>query len=270
MNYLNGADDPESLAQAVEALVKRRGHARLQAALENQLTCDQCHLLLVDYATAVDQDLPFALEMQAVEQHLAHCESCHTDYVALQALSRSTEAKDWSAVPTPAPDLSFLTPNVATQGLRLWQQVESARYQLRSLVDIAWSQTAVWFATWPSGLTPQVVPTPVLRDGVQPPPVQRLVLPAADGELSFELTITPNAPYAQIAVGVFQKSLHQPLGQVVVTLLNHQRQRLHRADTGADGIVHFAELLPGSYYLQVRTHKSQWEVMIVVNEAHSP
>jgi hypothetical protein len=108
LDYLTSPDDPESLAQAVETLVQRRGARRLQAALADELTCADCQARLAEYARVGDLATPLSSELQAVAQHLAHCEVCSADYAALLALSRAGEADDLAETPVPEPDLSFL------------------------------------------------------------------------------------------------------------------------------------------------------------------
>jgi hypothetical protein len=270
LNYLTGAGDPEALTQAVETLVERQTLPRLRAALTDHLGCDACQTYLVDYAQAQDLALPLTSQLQAVELHLSHCENCLADYRALQALSRHAEAEDLAEITAPAPNLAFLRATVPNElGSTLWQTVDETRRQLIAPLQIALSQATAWFVSWPRGLALQPVPVPVLRGSSETGAAQHLVLPTALGDLNFELTITPGNGLAQIVFGVFLAEAHQPIRQVTVTLLNQQRQRLHRADTNADGLVSFADLPPGSYYLQARTKDGHWEMRVVVNEANS-
>ncbi|MFN8494210.1 MAG: carboxypeptidase-like regulatory domain-containing protein [Caldilineaceae bacterium] len=268
LDYLTGPDDPKALAQAVDSLRARQGGRRLRAALADHLACEACQTHLVDYAQARELGLPLSPDLRAVEQHLVHCETCRAAYQALQTLSHSAEAETVVGIAIPSPDLTFLRPSVdAGRDAGVWQQVEAARRQLRTTIQIMFNQSAAWFSTWPGSLTPQPVPLPVLRGGAEGSAVQRLVLPAVVDDLSFELTITPGAGLAQIAFGVFQSAMHQPVGQVPITLLNQQRQRLQRADTNAAGLVTFTDLPTGSYYLQIRRGENHWEMMVVVNLA---
>lgn len=263
LDYLTGPDDPKALVQAVDSLRERQGVRRLRAALADHLACEACQTHLVDYAQARDLALPLSPDLHAVEQHLAHCETCRADYQALQTLSHSAEAEAVVDLAVPSPDLAFLRPS-----LDVWQQVEGARRHLRTTVQLMFNQQAAWFATWPSSLAPQPVPAPILRGEPESGAVQRLVLPATVDDLRFELTMIPSAKLAQISFGVFQTAAHQPVGQITITLLNQQRQRLQRADTDTNGLVTFADLPSGSYYLQVRRGENQWEMVVVVNAVH--
>jgi predicted anti-sigma-YlaC factor YlaD len=268
VDYLLGTDDPATLTAAVDMLLQRGSLPRLQAALTDTLACDACHSHLAEYALALELAQPLSPALRAVEHHLAQCEACRADYVALEALSRLAEAEDFAAVYVPTPDHAFLNwPAVEPVG-SLWRQVEPTQHQLVTAIQVAISNVAAWFMAWPGGLTPQAAPTPVLRGEPERGVVQRLVLPAT-GDLSFELTITSSATHAQITLGVFQAPAHQPVSQIPVTLFNQHHQRLHRAGTNAAGLVQFDELPPGTYHLQVRTASGQWELAVVVQEAAS-
>jgi hypothetical protein len=268
VDYLLGADDPETLTQAVELLMQRGSLTRLQTALTDTLACEACHSRLAEYAQAIDLAQPLSPELQAVERHLTDCEACMADYAALQRFSHLAEEQAFSAVPVPPSDLAFLNRPVAAHLLGLWRQVETTHHQLVTAIQVALNEAAAWFTAWPGDLTPQAVPTPVLRGEPESGAIQRLILPAAGG-LSFELTLAPSANRAQITLGVFESPARQPVSQIPVTLFNQHHQRLHRADTSAAGLVQFDDLAAGSYHLQVRTPSGQWGLTVVVNETTS-
>lgn len=267
LDYLTGSDDPATLAQAVAALRQPRGGA-LRALLADQLTCDVCQPALVDYAQVQELALPLSSDLQAVEQHLRHCPQCQAAYHALQTLSDSAADATGATSPVPAPNLAFLQdPALTPAASAWWRQGTATQQQLLTTLQIWFHETAAWFTTWPQGLTPQLVPAPLLRGAGEGSTHQRLILPAALGDLHFELTTLVDAGLAQLRFGVFQTAGRQPVSQVTVTLLNGQRQRLQRRDTGADGLVTFADLPAGAYYLQARLHDNQWELTVEIQEA---
>lgn len=265
LDYLTGVNDPAALAQAVDSLRAGHGAARLQTALTDALTCEVYQTYLVDYAQTKDLALPLSPELQAIDRHLIHCETCRADYHTLQTLSHGAATEAVIDIAVPSPDLTFLrVPVDAGDEVGVWQPVDNVYRHLLTTIQIMFNQSAAWFSIWPSSLTPRVVPVPSLRGEPQRGAVQRLVLPAVGAGLSFDLTIMPGAGLAQLVLGVFQYTTRQPVGRITVTLFNEQQQRLQRADTGADGLVTFADLAAGSYYLQVRTEENQWEMMVVV------
>lgn len=266
LDYLSGSDDPESLTKAVDVIIQRRGTRRLQVVLSDELTCQACRTRLTEYAQAQDLAMPMTPELEEVGRHLMHCEECSAGYAALQTLSQAGEIDELTAIPVPEPDLSFLQP-VPSVVSSLWRQVEAARRQLVADIEIAISRAAVQFQVLPGSLVPQPIPIPVLRDPTATGPAQRLTLPDPAGNLAFELTIGPLADHAQVALGVFRADSQQPVAQVAVTLLNAQRQRLRRVDTGPDGRAVFGDLPPGRYGVQIRTPDGQWELGLVLTES---
>ena len=153
LNYLTGEDDPEALAQAVETLIGHQTLERLRVVLTDTLNCDACQSYLVDYAQAQDLALPLTRQLQAVEQHPAHCENCLADYRALQTLSHHAQAQDFAQVIAPSPSLAFLrTAGTNELGVQLWQTIDATRRQLIAPLQIALSHVTAWFVTCPVDL----------------------------------------------------------------------------------------------------------------------
>lgn len=261
--YLTGPDDPETLAQAAEIAARSGGVRRMYAALTDPLTCADVRPRLPELAQAYDVGLPLSSEMQALARHLTHCKSCAAELSELQALSRQAEIAPVSQVAIPEPDLSFLQPAPPAVAL-LWEQLDAVRRQFAADIRIAIRGTAAQFRGLPAGLAPQPVAIPVLRDAAAGAAAQRLALPPAPGNLAVELTVSAAVEPAQVIVRLAHADSGQPRAQVVVTLLNADRQRLRRANTDAAGRVVFAGLLPGRYYLQARSADGQWELALVL------
>jgi hypothetical protein len=258
LSYLTGEADPQTLEQAVDELVRQQGISRLAAALRDQLTCTECQEQLAFYAHTQDSGQPLAA-WQAVELHLSHCTTCRGLYADLQMFDPFSQESTAQGEPTPEPNLNFLR-RAAEPAVSVWQSIETGHHQLAARVKAIVSRAAAHFAAWPAGLNIQPVAAPLLRDQPTTIAAQRLIIPNREGILQFEVTIYAADQRTQLTVGIFCTEGHAPVSQIPVSLLTQERQRLQRGDSDGSGLVHFRDLPPASYLIQVRTNQEQWEI----------
>lgn len=243
----------------------------ISATGSNEIPCAECRRYFPELweMEKRQEDVPKNL-LNAVS-HLGTCRECAEEFSMLREAMMHFEHGLLPALPVePQFDLSFLKATPEPDPIWVEEKIQQVQ-QLFTDVRIIINQATASFGSLSAPLAAKPALAGHFRSIEPEIPVEVLVLPASDAQLSVHLSIGPLSDgKAAIAIKLLETENDSPLPGRRVMLRNARKQLLVGSITGQDGSTVFEHLSAGRYFIQVQHNEQSWQVPVVIVSGETP
>jgi hypothetical protein len=268
-------------------LRRTRPAEQVELAVQHASGCAACQARLGNLARAVrDGDIPCAEArahfneyhdarqarqdvvglFPAVHRHLVACPACAVEYAWLEDMLAEAADEPLTAAEAQAPvfDLSFVAPDRVP-----WQSVGAHVRRLRQSFQVAVAGGRAVLRDVAAALqAQQPAHAYALRQTGDMPPA--LTIPDEAGQLRLHVGVGEVSDDQVTLLVAVEAAAEKPPSRVRVSLRDAEQRLLESQHTVNQGLVGFARLSPGCYWLVVQIGADSWEVPVpitVVEEA---